>query len=79
MIGDFDSLVDLFVIVLDNAVKYSPTKSTIEFTASAARRHLVIKVIDHGQGIAATDLPHIFDRFYRADTSRSKVQPIRAS
>ncbi|MBI3573010.1 MAG: HAMP domain-containing histidine kinase [Candidatus Kerfeldbacteria bacterium] len=72
LMGDHGSLVDLFVILIDNAIKYSPPKSTVEFRAVAARRHVVVKVADHGQGIEAADLPHVFDRFYRADESRSK-------
>lgn len=70
--GDKSSLVELFVILLDNAIKYSPTKSNIECRILNVDDKVCVKIIDHGIGIKASDLPHIFDRFYRADLSRSK-------
>ena len=54
--------------LLDNAVKYSPQGTPIEVSVRAGE----IVVQDHGEGIAATDLPRVFDRFYRADTARGK-------
>ncbi len=69
--GDHDSLVQMLVIFLDNAIKYSPKNSTvnIQITKSGDSAKLIIE--DHGNGIAANDLEHIFDRFYRADAARS--------
>lgn len=69
--GDPDQLTELFVILLDNAVKYSPAKSAITLSSKKTTGQVEVKVADQGQGIAAKDLPHIFDRFYRADSSRS--------
>lgn len=71
VIGNPDSLADLLTILLDNAVKYSPEKSTITLKATKKNRAAILTVADTGNGIGAKDLPHIFDRFYRADTSRS--------
>lgn len=65
-------LTDTLVILLDNAIKYSPKKSAITIGAKEQGKHILLDVSDNGPGIAPEDLPHIFDRFYRADTSRSK-------
>lgn len=72
IIGDPLRLVDLLVIILDNAIKYSPEQSEIQFATTATKKLLTITVTDQGVGIPATDLPHVFRRFYRADASRSK-------
>lgn len=72
--GHKESLVKLITILLDNAIKYSPDKGKISLNAFAKNRCLFIKVKDNGIGIAKNDLPHIFDRFYRADISRSKLK-----
>ncbi len=58
-------------ILLDNAVKYSPTDSTITIKAIDEDEHVVISVIDEGPGIASEHQTKIFDRFYRVDESRS--------
>lgn len=70
--GDEDSLVEALVTILDNAVKYSPEKTEVTVQTHLDKHHIVIGIADHGMGIKATELPHIFDRFYRADSARSK-------
>ncbi|OGH12252.1 MAG: hypothetical protein A2857_00605 [Candidatus Levybacteria bacterium RIFCSPHIGHO2_01_FULL_36_15] len=72
IIGDKDSLVQLFTILLDNAIKYSPKKSTVNITSKIIDNSVVADITDQGIGIADKDIPHIFDRFYRADISRTK-------
>jgi two-component system, OmpR family, sensor histidine kinase CiaH len=72
--GDEASLVEALVILLDNAVKYSPEKAQVKLETARDQKHVVIKVSDQGIGIKASELPHIFERFYRADTARSKQQ-----
>ena len=69
--GDKDKIINLLVILLDNAVKYSPENSTITIKTWKTKNFAYFSVKDLGIGIAKKDLPHIFDRFYRADTSRS--------
>ncbi len=72
--GDFESLVELVVILLDNAIKYSPTGSKIEITETSHGKTALVSIRDYGVGIEPSDITHIFDRFYRAETSRSKLQ-----
>jgi signal transduction histidine kinase len=60
--GDYARLRQLFLIVLSNAVKFSPVGSNVEATVKGYS----VTVTDHGPGIAAADLPYIFDRFYKA-------------
>jgi two-component system sensor histidine kinase CiaH len=72
VMGDEKSLRELFVILLDNAIKYSANKTVISLTAKKEDSLVQIAVKDNGAGIKKEDLPHIFDRFYRADRSRTK-------
>ncbi len=74
--GDNDQLVELFVILLDNAIKYGTEKTTISVVAGTEDKNIIVRVADKGIGISETDLPHIFERFYRADQSRTKTNNI---
>lgn len=58
-------------ILLDNATKYCPEQSTITIALAVYDNAACLTVHNQGPGIAAEDLPHIFERFYRADTSRT--------
>jgi len=69
-----ESLEKLITILLDNALKYSPINTTVSLSIRKIKSHVNIEVRDQGIGIAGSDLPHIFERFYRADISRSKTQ-----
>lgn len=70
--GDKHSFVELLVILLDNAVKYSDDQTKVRIAGEATNRSVTLRVQDHGIGMKASDIPHIFDRFYRADSSRTK-------
>lgn len=74
VVGDTQSLTDIAAILLDNAIKFSPGGSKIFMSCGKSKKDAFLKVVDQGQGIEAHDLPHIFDRFYRADSSRTKNQ-----
>jgi two-component system phosphate regulon sensor histidine kinase PhoR len=62
------------VNLLDNAIKYSPTSSSIELTARLQDEWVVVEVKDQGSGIGPEHLGRIFERFYRVDKARSREQ-----
>lgn len=65
-------LIELFVILLDNAVKYSHKKGQVKLLAKQRKNSVQVKIVDQGVGIAQHHLKYIFDRFYRVDAARSK-------
>ena len=71
--GDPQSLTQLLVIILDNAIKYSPQGKHVELTTATSGDNTVVTIADHGVGIPKDALEHVFDRFYRGDSSRNKL------
>ena len=69
--GDGGKLGQALAALLDNAVKYSDSGTDIRLTAEKQGRFAVVAVADSGPDIPADKLPHIFDRFYRADEART--------
>jgi len=65
-------LKQVVVNLLDNAIKYTPERGSVIATVNSQDSRAVLEVADSGLGISASDLPHIFDRFYRADKARSR-------
>jgi signal transduction histidine kinase len=72
--GISDRLTEVLVILLDNAIKYSLPKSTVQIISKIQDNTAKISVIDTGIGIEDKDLPFVFNRFYRASKSRSKTE-----
>lgn len=72
--GDAHALRRLFLILLDNAVKYTPAGGSCEVSFVENDGFVVGAVRDTGIGIPGDDLPHIFDRFYRVDRARTRQQ-----
>ena len=72
--GDSDSLRRILSILLDNAIKYGAAGGTIEMTADCTDRHIQLQVSNEngGEPIPPDVLPHLFERFYRADASRGE-------
>ena len=70
--GDSHALHRLFLILIDNAVKYTPSGGSIRVGLKRSNASAVAEFQDSGIGISADDLPNIFDRFYRADKARSR-------
>ena len=69
---DKDLFEEAITTILDNAIKYSPNDSSVTISVNVNPSTVEIKISDEGIGIPEKDLPHIFDRFYRADQSRTK-------
>jgi heavy metal sensor kinase len=69
--GDRARLKQVVVNLLDNAIKYTPKRGAIQMRIHAVNGHAVLEVEDNGMGIAADALPHVFERFYRVDRTRS--------
>lgn len=69
--GDVERLTDLFVIFLDNAIKYSQDKKEVFLDLKSTDHYGEVKIKDQGTGIEKDELSHIFDRFYRVDKSRT--------
>jgi heavy metal sensor kinase len=70
--GDASSLRRLFLILIDNAVKYTAPSGRVEVSLNRNNGFAVAEVRDTGIGIAESDLPSVFERFYRADKARSR-------
>lgn len=75
IMGDADALRQLLLILVDNAIKYTPAGGSVTLglgveTQPSGARLARISVVDTGVGMAPSDLPHIFERFYRADRAR---------
>jgi len=71
--GSAEKLKQAFRVFIDNAIKYTPDGGQITIKLQTSERHALIGIEDNGIGISSEDLPHIFDRFYRADKSRSRL------
>lgn len=71
-VGDPGRLTQVLSNLLTNAVKYSRPEDEVRLSTTRENGHAVIRLTDTGPGIAAEHLPHLFDRFYRADASRNR-------
>ena len=72
VLGDVQFLRQLFVILVDNAVKYTPAPGKITVTLCRSNGFAIFSISDTGIGIESGDLKNIFERFYRADEARSR-------
>jgi signal transduction histidine kinase len=72
LLANPQALYRLFLIFIDNAVKYTPSGGTVSVSLCREGENAVVSVTDSGIGISQNDLPHIFDRFYRADKARTR-------
>lgn len=72
VMGDRDALVQVLLILIDNARVHTPPGTPMHIRAAAHGERVTASVYDNGPGIAPNILPHIFERFYRGDVSRSR-------
>ena len=70
--GDADRLKQVGLALLDNALKYTPAGGRIQLSLWRHGAEAVLQVEDTGIGLDPEDLPHVFDRFYRADKARAR-------
>jgi len=74
IIGDQQSITQLFTIIIDNAIKYSQSKSSsIDVSLHTYKKYVDVVIQDHGIGISPKDLPFVFDRFYQSQQARTKT------
>jgi len=72
MLGDGERIGQVITNLLANAIDYNKPNGEIRVSTRAENGNAILTVFDTGQGIAAGDVPHIFERFYRADRARSR-------
>ncbi len=72
LFGDPDLLAQVFINLVDNAIKYTPTGGTVTLSASVKGDEIRIDVTDTGVGIPAENLPRVFERFYRVEKARTR-------
>jgi signal transduction histidine kinase len=72
IVGDADRLSQLFINVLDNAVKHAPRDTVVVVSAARTGGEIVVRVRDAGPGLPGADPDRLFERFYRSDTARPR-------
>ncbi|MBI3486457.1 HAMP domain-containing histidine kinase [Candidatus Daviesbacteria bacterium] len=71
VLGNMDEIKQAIIILLDNAIKYTPAQKSVIITCFEKKSNAIIEVKDYGIGIPEKDLDHIFDRFYRSEVNLS--------
>lgn len=72
VLGDADRLAQVLRNLLSNALRHTPAGGRVSLAVTRAGEQVRVQVADTGSGISPEDLPHVFDRFYRGDRSRSR-------
>jgi two-component system phosphate regulon sensor histidine kinase PhoR len=77
IMADRARLKQVFINLLDNAIKYNHEGGSVTVRLSADGEHIVAQVTDTGEGIPAQDLPHVFEKMYRVERRRGR--PVEGS
>ncbi len=72
ILGNKPALERLILILLDNAIKYTPNRGNVEVSLLKAKRNVVFSVKNSGEGIKEEDIPYVFERFYKGDRARTQ-------
>lgn len=72
VVGDRRQLSRLYANLIENAIRYTPEGGKVQVSLTKKRLFAIVQVLDNGIGIDPADLPHVFDRFWRADKARSR-------
>ena len=70
--GDMEQIQQVLYNLLDNAIKFSKNDSSIRFSTSLKNGRIFVSIKDFGAGIPKSNLPRIWDRFYKSDSSRGR-------
>lgn len=73
IVADRDKISQIMINLISNGLKFTPAGGRVDIHVSDLNQGVEIRVMDNGAGIASEDLPFIFERFYRADQSRSRI------
>ncbi len=71
--ADIESIRQVFVNLITNSIKYGKKNGVTKVSFYDMDRHILVEIADNGIGIKEEDIPHVFDRFYRVDKSRSRI------
>ncbi len=72
VVGDPELVRQLLMIILDNAIKFTPPGGRVGLSVSSTGGRALVEVVDTGMGITPEQMPHIFERFYRGDPARAR-------
>ncbi len=70
---DRDKMKQVFINLIDNAIKYTPARGSVRISAYSTEEGLFIKISDTGGGVPEEELPHLFERFFRAEKNKERV------
>jgi signal transduction histidine kinase len=70
--GDQDRLKQVLLNLIGNAINYTPQGGTVTLSLGKDQEEAILTIKDTGQGIPEEDIPHVFERFYRAEKSRTR-------